>query len=234
MSNNLLLVNGRFKTMNPAQPTAEAVAMQNGIIIAVGSNDDARAVADRNSDVLDLGGRTATPGLNDAHAHPMMLGMSLDDLPIASPPVESIAQIVSMVAGAAERRPNGRWIIGRGYDQARLRDQRHPTRADLDAVSPHHPVLLFRACHHIGVANSAALALAGIDESTGNPDGGQIDRDEAGMPTGVVRETALGLVQEAIAEPTGSDLERYIERGLRAFQTAGVTSTVEAGIDRPE
>ncbi|MCO5221597.1 MAG: amidohydrolase [Thermomicrobiales bacterium] len=234
MSNNLLLVNGRFKTMNPAQPTAEAVAMQNGIIIAVGSNDDARAVADRNSDVLDLGGRTATPGLNDAHAHPMMLGMSLDDLPIASPPVESIAQIVSMVAGAAERRPNGRWIIGRGYDQARLRDQRHPTRADLDAVSPHHPVLLFRACHHIGVANSAALALAGIDESTGDPDGGQIDRDEAGMPTGVVRETALGLVQEAIAEPTGSDLERYIERGLRAFQTAGVTSTVEAGIDRPE
>lgn len=234
MTGNLLLTGGRIKTMVRSRPNAEALAIRNGTIVAVGSNAEAKSAAAPGSQTIDLAGRTATPGLNDAHAHPMMLGMSLDDLALSTPPVESIAEIVTLVGTATDRRAAGSWIIGRGYDQARLRDQRHPTRDDLDAVSPHHPVLLFRACHHIGVANSAALALAGIDVSTADPDGGQIDRDDHGRPTGVVRETALGMVQQAIADPTQDELERNIARGLDAFLAEGVTSTVEAGIRRPE
>jgi predicted amidohydrolase YtcJ len=234
MSGNLLLLNGRIKTMDRSAPTAEAVAIRDGVVVAVGSNAEARAAAAPRSEIIDLAGRTATPGLNDAHAHPMMLGLSLDDLVLSTPPVRTIAEIVELIDAAAEHRTPGSWIIGRGYDQARLDDQRHPTRDDLDAVSPDHPVLLLRACHHIGVANSAALALAGIDSNTPDPDGGQIDRDAHGVPTGVVRETALGLVQNAIVEPGQDELERNIERGLRAFLTEGVTSTVEAGIDRPD
>ena len=234
MSGNVLLVNGRIKTMDPTKPVVEAVAIRNGKVVAAGSNADARGAAAPKSEVVDLAGRTATPGLNDAHAHPMLVGMALDDLVISTPPVSTIGQITTLVDEAADRRTPGSWIIGRGYDQARLADQRHPSRYDLDPVSPGHPVLLFRACHHIGVANSAALALAGIDRHTPDPDGGQIDRDENGEPTGVVRETALTMVQKAIADPSQDELERNIERGLKAFLASGVTSTVEAGIDRPE
>ncbi len=234
MTRNLLLVNGRIKTMDRDKPFAEAIAARNGIVVAVGSNDEARAAAAPRSEQIDLAGRTATPGLNDAHAHPMMLGLSLDDLVLSTPPIRTIEEIVELVDEAAERRAPGSWIVGRGYDQARLDDQRHPTREDLDGVSPDHPVLLYRACHHIGVANSAALSLAGITADTPDPNGGQIDRDAHGVPTGVVRETAMGLVQRAIAEPGQVDLERNIRRGLEAFLQQGVTSTVEAGIDRPE
>ncbi len=234
MTGNLLLTGGRIKTMDPANPLVEAVAIRNGTIMAVGSTADARVAAAPGSLAIDLHGRTATPGLNDAHAHPKILGQSLDDLALSTPPVASIAQIVEMVGRTTAQRAAGAWVIGRGYDQARLTDQRHPTRDDLDAVSPAHPVLLIRACHHIGVANSAALALAGIDTSTPDPDGGQIDRDDNGIPTGVVRESALEMVQQAIPEPTQNELERYIERGHQAFLAEGVTSVVEAGIRRPE
>ena len=234
MTGNLLLLDGRIKTMDRSTPTAEAITIRDGIVVAIGSNAEARAAAAPRSEVVDLAGRTATPGLNDAHAHPMMLGLSLDDLVLSTPPVRTIAEIVQLVDEAAENRAPGTWIVGRGYDQARLDDQRHPTRDDLDAVSPDHPVLLLRACHHIGVANSSALALAGIDANTPDPDGGKIDRDIHGMPSGVVRETALGIVQNAILEPGLDDLERNIQRGLEAFLAQGVTSTVEAGIDRPE
>lgn len=234
MSGNLLLVNGRIKTMDLANPLVEAVAIRGGVVVAAGTNADAIAAAAPKSTSIDLHGRTATPGLNDAHAHPMLVGMALDDLAISTPPVSTVAEIVALVDEAAERRSPGSWIIGRGYDQARLSDQRHPTREDIDPVSPNHPVLLFRACHHIGVANAAALASAGIDRHTPDPDGGQIDRDENGEPTGVVRETALTMVQRAIADPSQAELEGFIERGLKAFLASGVTSTVEAGIDRPE
>jgi predicted amidohydrolase YtcJ len=234
VSGNLVLINGRIKTMNPAMPMVEAVAIRNGVVVAVGSNGEARAAAAPRGELIDLAGRTATPGLNDAHAHPMLVGIALDDLVISTPPVDTIQQIVALVDEAAERRTPGNWIVGRGYDQARLADQRHPNLADLDPVSSNHPVLLFRACHHIGVANSVALALAGIDRRTPDPDGGQIDRDADGEPTGVVRETALTMVQRAIADPTQDELERTIERGLQEFLASGVTSTVEAGIDRPE
>lgn len=234
MTGNLLLTGGRIKTMIESAPCAEAMAIRNGIIVAVGSNDEVKAAAAPGSQVLDLAGRTATPGLNDAHAHPMMLGAALGDLVLNTPPVGSIGEIVELVSAATQRRAPGSWIIGRGYDQARLQDQRHPTRDDLDAVSPGHPVLLMRACHHIGVANSAALALAGIDSATADPEGGQIDRDDAGRPTGVVREAALGMVQDAIDDPTQDELERRIERGLEAFLAEGVTSVAEAGIRRAE
>jgi predicted amidohydrolase YtcJ len=135
---------------------------------------------------------------------------------------------------AATERPPGRWIVGRGYDQAKLAEGRHPTRHDLDAVSPDHPVLFFRMCHHVGVTNSIALALAGITRETPDPDGGRIDRDEHGEPTGVVRETALTMVQRAIGDPSVEQLAEAIERAGRAFLAAGITSVAEAGIDRPE
>jgi predicted amidohydrolase YtcJ len=234
MSNDIVLINGNVLTMSPVQPRASAVAIRNGRVIEVGNDDDCKDAAGQAAVVIDLNGRTATPGLNDAHAHPMGLGFALSDLDVATPPCDSIDDIVELVRKRTQTRPAGQWIVGRGYDQGRIRDRRHPTRHDLDAISPYHPVLLIRACHHISVANSLALSAAGIDRNTPNPEGGTIDRDEHGEPTGVLRENAFGKVQEAIGAPTEDQIAEAVVRGGNAFLATGVTSAVEAVVRRPE
>ena len=234
MYGDLALINGRILTMDPANPEAGAVAIRAGRVVEVGSDADVRAAAGPRARVIDLKGRTATPGLNDAHAHPMAVGFALADLDLASPPNRSIADLVRLVETKARTVSAGTWIIGRGYDQARLSDQRHPSRQDLDLVSPNHPVLLMRACHHIAVANSFALRLAGVTANTPDPDGGTIDRDEHGEPTGVVRETAMEQVRQFVGTPSEEQIMDALVLGGQAFLKSGVTSAVEAGIHRPE
>lgn len=230
MVGDLVLVNGRIRTMNPAQPGAEAVAIRQGRIVAVGGNDEVRAAVPVGTETIDLRGRTATPGLNDAHAHPMMLGFALLDLDLDPGKNPAISDIVRQVQAATQGRPAGSWIVGRGYDDALLDERRNPTRYDLDAVSPDHPVLLYRTCHHIGVVNSAALALAGVNRNTPDPDGGVFDRDPSGEPTGVLREHALALVSSVLPEPSIEELRAALLRGGQDFLKSGVTSTAEAGI----
>jgi predicted amidohydrolase YtcJ len=234
MNSTLILSNGRILTMDPDHPFATALAIRDGQILSIGSDAQVRAAVPQTTQTIDLQGRTATPGLIDAHAHPMGVGFARADLNIASPPCHAIEDIVRLVVERAAATTEGSWVVGRGYDQGRLTDRRHPTRWDLDPLSAGHPVLLLRACHHIGVANTYALRLAGIDRNSPDPPGGAIDRDEHGEPTGVVRESALGLVHEAKGEPGEEDIQRAIELGGRAFLEAGVTSVGEALIDRHE
>jgi predicted amidohydrolase YtcJ len=234
VTGDLLLVNGRLITMDRERPTATALAIRAGRIVAVGDDEEARRAAVSGTEAIDLRGRTATPGLNDAHAHPMAVGFALADLDLGTPPNRSIRDLVALVGQTAKTRLPGAWIVGRGYDQARLEEQRHPTRDDLDGVTPDHPVLLIRACHHIGVANSRALAAVGFTSSTPDPDGGTIDCDEHGEPTGVLRETAFEQVRAAIGEPTEDQIADALVLGGQSFLASGVTSAVEAGIGRPE
>ncbi|MBA3416511.1 MAG: amidohydrolase [Chloroflexia bacterium] len=227
---DLLLVNGRVRTMDPARPEATAVAIRFGRVAAVGSDEEARAAVPTGTPAIDLRGRTATPGLNDAHAHPMSVGFALLDLDLAPEKHAAIGDLAGLVERAAGEKPAGSWIVGRGYDDARLTEGRQPTRADLDVVSPNHPVVLIRMCHHIGVANSAALALAGVTRATPDPAGGLFDRDETGEPTGVLREAALGIVRSAVPAPTEDEMVAGLVAGGRDFLANGVTSAVEAGI----
>jgi predicted amidohydrolase YtcJ len=233
MPRDLLLVNGRVQTMDPATPVVSAVAIRQGRIVFAGDDAGAKAEAAPGSPVIDLAGRTATPGLNDAHAHPMSVGFALLDLDLSPERNATIADLQALVRDAAASRPRGEWIVGRGYDDARLAEGRHPTRADLDAVAPDHPVVLIRMCHHIGAANSAALALAGVTRDTPDPDDGLFDRDVHGEPTGVLREGALTFVREAIPEPDEAQMIAALEAGGREFLRNGVTSAVEAGIRDP-
>jgi predicted amidohydrolase YtcJ len=230
MTNALLIHNGPILTMDPATPEVEAVALQHGVVVAVGSTTEARSTLAGPVEEIDLAGRFACPGLIDAHAHVMGVGWAELDLDLRTPPVESIADITAVVADAAGRSPAGTWIQGRGYDHASLREERHPNRHDLDAVAPDHPVWLIRSCHHIAVANSRALALAGISASSSDPPGGTIDRDEHGEPTGVLRESAMWLVEAQQGEHSEDEISAAIEAGGNAFRRAGVTSVHEAGI----
>ncbi len=233
MLGDLVLVNGHVLTMDRDQPSASGVAIRSGKIAAVGDDVAVRAAAAPGSEEIDINGRTATPGLYDAHSHPGLVGQALSDLNLASPPNRSIADIQALVAEAASNQIPDTWIVGRGYDQARLDDQRHPTREDLDAVAPDHPVILIRACHHIAAANSRALAIAGISRDTPDPDGGTIDRDAGGEPTGVVREAAEEMVRTAKAPLTVDEMKAALVRGGNAFLASGVTSTAEAGVGDP-
>lgn len=230
MAGDLIFVNGHLMTGSGQPSEATAIAVRGGRIVAVGGDDAALAWRGPGVEVVDLRGRTLAPGFNDAHCHPMYLGFSLQQIDASTPPNRAIPDIVARVAERARELPPGTPILARGYDQARLAEDRHPTRHDLDPVSPEHPVLVVRACGHIGVANSRALQLAGIDRNTPDPEGGTIDRDEHGEPTGVVREAALSLVRETVPEPTVEQIKEALRLAGRQFLSVGVTSVAEAGI----
>ena len=230
MSSRLLIHGGPILTMNPAQPEVEAVGLSYGKVIAAGSRDEVAAILGSGADDLDLQGRLATPGLYDAHCHVMMTGFALGEIDLFAETTPSIVSIQDKVRDVAANVAPGTWIVGQGYDQASLAEQRHPTRHDLDAVAPDHPVILWRSCHHILVANSAALRAGGITATTDDPGDGKIDRDEHGEPTGVLREAATDLVLNAKADPTEDEIADAIVAGGNEFRRFGVTSAAEAGI----
>lgn len=230
MRADVLFTNGNVYTVDPQQPTAEAVAVLGNRILAVGSSDELAGLADRSTKVVDLAGRTLMPGLNDNHLHPPGLGLSLTLINASPQTVDSIEEIKQRFGEATSDAAPDAWIRGRGYDDTRLAEQRHPTRHDLDAVTGDHPAYLVRTCGHIGVANSAALRLAGIDSSTTNPQGGEIDHDDDGKPTGVLRETAQRLVTDLIPEPTVSDVKAQLKAAGQQVLSYGITSWADASI----
>jgi predicted amidohydrolase YtcJ len=227
---DIIFVNGRVITGELERSTATGVAIRQGKIAAVGSDADVLAWQQNGTRVVDLQGRAIAPGLNDAHCHPASVGFAMQDIDTATPPNETIADIVRRVEARVRGIPEGQWVMGRGYDQARLTDQRHPTRHDLDPVSPHNPVIVVRACHHIAAANSLALRAAGITRDTPDPEGGTIDRDEHGEPTGVLREAAHTMVREAMPPYTVEQCKEALIAAGNDFLSKGVTSVAEAGI----
>ncbi len=234
MGGDLILTNGHIVTSDPAQPVAEAVAIRNGIIAAVGSNADTLTERRPGTEVIDLRGRTATAAFNDAHCHPMNVGFAAAAVSARPEDTTSINQLVARIRERAASQPTDRWIRARGYDDARFDERRHPTRADLDAAAPEHPVIVVRACGHVAVANTVALQRAGVTATSVDPEGGVIDRDEHGEPTGILRETAMRAVYNAIPQPTVAEIAEALDRCTALYHAVGVTSVAEAGIHRPE
>src|SRR5262249_19189878 len=142
----------------------------------------------------------------------------------------SVAGIVDAVRQFGARLPEDRWLLGRGYNEAALDERRPPTRHDLDRASPSRPVVLTRTCGHICAANSAALARARITRDTVPTTGGVIERDERGDPTGLLHETAMGLVNKAVPPPTADDYEAMIVAALRHQLSLGITSSSDCGV----
>ena len=230
MVNRILVHGGPILTIDPAQPVVDAVGMEFGRIVAVGTTAEVAFALGSVSEEINLNGRLATPGLYDAHCHVMMTGFALAEIDLSAESTPSIVTIQEKVRAIASATAPGTWIVGQGYDQASLSEQRHPTRADLDEVAPDNPVILWRSCHHIMVANSAALRAGGVDANTPDPGDGKIDRDEHGMPTGVLREAASELVTRIQPDRTEVEIADAIVAGGNVFREHGVTSVAEAGI----
>ncbi len=230
MTGDLILTGGHVLTGHRTPSDATALAIRHGRIACVGSDSDVLSWKTSDSQLIDLRGRSIAPAFNDAHCHIMSVGFMAREVDARTPPNRTVQDIVNRVAERVKSTDKGLWITARGYDQARLEDQRHPTRDDLDPVSPDHPVILIRACGHIGVANSKALEAAGIDANTPDPEGGTIDRDTSGRPTGVLREEANKLVRRTIPDPTVEEIREALRLSGQEYYSQGVTSAAEAGI----
>ncbi len=223
----LLFTNGTIHTLDPRYPAPEALLVgDGGRIRAVGSLTDCQAAAPRQTRRVDLAGRTLIPGFNDAHVHIWKLGLLLtvqvDARRDAAP---DIPAIVARFRERAAALPPGTWVTGRGYNEAELPERRHLTRHDLDAASADHPIALTRTCGHMIVANSRALALAGITAATPDPPGGVIVRDAHGQPTGLLQETAMGLLR--VPDPSEDALAEAIQAAQRHQLRLGITSATD-------
>ncbi|MDE2455726.1 MAG: amidohydrolase, partial [Burkholderiales bacterium] len=227
----VVYTNGVVLTVDKNNSIALAVAVRDGKILAVGKADAVSAYIGAGTQVVDLHGKTIIPGIYDAHSHfsyAMIRGTFLADL--NSPPIGSIRNIADVVAALVRQKAKvgpQDWIKGTGYDDTLLAEDRHPTRADLDKVSSTQPVFITHSSGHLSVANSAALARAGITASTPNPPGGIIRRDANGEPNGVLEETAAGLVAKLSPLLTKAQLSQAIELAARRYVSQGVTTANE-------
>src|SRR5690242_21488448 len=193
----LILHNGRFWTVNPSNPTAEAVAISGGRFLAVGSSAEVLALAAGRSRKIDLAGKTVLPGFIDAHSHPAEAG--LDHLRMVDCDLRSIAAIVDALRRRAAQTKPGEWVLGFKYDDTKTSDGRPLTLADLDAALPDHPVFVEHRGGHTAWVNTAALKAAHVDQNTPDPSGGKFDRDPATHQlTGRIRENAKTGFQQLI------------------------------------
>ena len=223
-----LFYNGTLLTQDPALPRAEALAVKNGRIEAVGSRGDVENLAGPETERIDLEGRTLLPGFNDSHVHVWKVGQLLTGI-LDLRATASLEELKAVVRHRDRELPEGKWLLGRGYNEQFLAEGRQPTRWDLDLAAPHRPVALTRTCGHMIVGNSRALALAGVDRATADPAGGAVARDSYGEPTGLVQENAMGLLKAVIPEPTVSEYAEMVLAAGNDQLSKGITSASEAG-----
>lgn len=227
-----VLVNGKIITVDARGTIAEALAIRDGRILAVDSDRAIRELVGEHTEIIDLQGLTATPGLIDSHCH--FANGAVDrshTVRLSYPEVEAIAGVVDAVARAAESRGAGEWIEGRGWDEGKLSERRYIYAADIDPVSPENPVWLVHTMGHYGTANSRALELADISASTPDPPGGTIDRHADGTPTGVLKETAMDLISRNIPAATVEQTRRAIAELADDFNAECMTAVKDPGID---
>jgi len=224
----LVLLHGVVYTENEREPMAEAIAIRDGKIVAVGSTREIQSsfVA---ANVIDLHGRPVYPGFTDAHAHMEGLGALLVNVNLGD--TKSVEEIQTLVARRVATVPPGSWVRGRSWDQNKWPDKVFPTHQMLDAVAQENPVILTRVDGHAVWLNQKALDLAGISKQTPDPDGGKIVRDDQGNPTGVLIDNAIDFVDAVIPQPSEAERTEAIERAVQECLKVGLTEVHDMGAD---
>lgn len=238
---DLVLTNGKIVTVDDQVPEAQAMAVNGDTITALGSNQEIQRYIGPNTNVIDLKGALATPGIMEAHAHFTGVGDAARNLRLGD--ANTWDDIVRMVGDAAGRARPGEWIIGRGWHQEKWASvpspnvDGFPVHDALSRVSPNNPVWLTHASGHAGFANAKAMELARIARTTPDPPGGTILRDKAGNATGLFNERAQGLISEALSKSRAgrtpaeveADLRAVIELASREALSKGITTVTDAG-----
>jgi predicted amidohydrolase YtcJ len=201
---------------------AEGLAIRSDRILAIGTREEVEKFKGLKTKVVDLDGRFLMPGFNDAHMH--LASAGLEKLNVDLVGAKTLAEFRDRLRAKCQATPEGEWVVGEGWDHTLWPVKVTPTRLDLDDISNGHPVFLIRVDGHIGVANTRALQLAQVTASTRDPDGGKIDRDESGAPTGILREKAKQLVFSAIPPPNHDKRRHGIELALADLTSHGITS----------
>jgi predicted amidohydrolase YtcJ len=204
-----VLVHGTVLTVDERDSVAQGLAIRDGRIIAVGADAHVMKLAGPKTKVIDLHGRTATPGIIDTHSHYSEAGPS-ELFSVNLNDAASITEIVSRVKKRVAEAKPGEWVRGGVWDEGKLAERRYVYASDLDAVSPQNPVFLMNTTGHYGAVNSYALRLVGIDDATKNPANGTIDRNVAGHATGVLKEGALQPVRALLPEFTAEQVKKGI------------------------
>jgi len=236
---DLVLRGGKIVTLDAQTPEGTALASRNGAIVAVGTDAAIARYIGPSTQVIDLAGRLAIPGFIEGHGHFNGIGEGKLNLDLMA--TKSWDEIVHMVAMAVETAKPGEWIIGRGWHQEKWTStpnpsvEGFPTHLSLDKVSPNNPVILTHASGHASFANAKALELSNITKTTANPFGGEILKDKDGNPTGLLRETASGLVRRGAGapRPTPEEVEARADKALLLADqesiSKGITSFQDAG-----
>jgi predicted amidohydrolase YtcJ len=223
----LVLHNGNIHTSNPKLPKAQAIAISNGKIVAVGSDSDILYLAGAATRKINIGGKTITPGFIDAHSHPASSGYA--HLRNVDCDLRSIKAIQQALKTESLKKAPGAWVSGFKYDDTKTAEGRYITRYDLDEISTEHPITIQHRGGHTSYNNSMALKLAKIDRATPDPQGGHIARDENGEPTGLLKENAIDLVFTLIPDiQTEQDQQEGVKIITEMMSRSGITSVTDA------
>ncbi|MFQ6076158.1 MAG: amidohydrolase, partial [Candidatus Bathyarchaeia archaeon] len=234
MKADLVLTNGKVITVDAGDSIAEAVAVGSGRIVKVGSNRDVEKLVVGKTKVIDLKGRAVTPGMIDVHAHFAISGTNeVYMVDLRYPRAKSISEALKLVEARVKETPRGRWVQGRGWDEALFDERRYITRWDLDPVSPENPVILHHTSGHYISVNTYALKLAGVTKDTPQPAGGTIVKNpKSREPIGVfIEPPAMDLVRKEVPAWTVEKIEAGIKRAQELFLSEGVTTVKDPGVD---
>src|SRR3984957_3480814 len=215
-----------------ASAQAPDLILVHGKILTVGSDKKIQQLAGTKARVIDLHGRTATPGLIDSHAH--LASGGVEELySVSLSDATTVEEVKLRVKAAAAKLKPGEWLTGSGWDEGKLAEHRYIVASDLDEVAPNNPVWLVHTTGHYGVANHQALQLAHITTATSNPPAGTIDRDPQGVPTGVLKESAMEAVVALIPPPTPEQWRNGILRMVDTLHREGMTAVKDPDIQPP-
>ncbi len=232
---DVLFVGGAVVTLDAKDRVAEALAVRDGRIVAVGSEAPLRALSDAATQIVDLEGAALLPGFVDSHSHANFIGLQAMSANLLPPPDgggDSVAALQQALRDYMATEPRLQneigWVVGFGYDDSQLAEERHPTRQDLDAVSSEIPILIIHQSGHLGVANSKGLQMAGITADTADPPGGAFRREEGGAPNGVAEEYAFfALIFAALSGVTDQLADDMLVAGTQLMASYGYTTAQE-------